>query len=162
MAGIMTTKSSDVLSYVLAVGLAAACITFAGYKVFKLRTMENIPADLGLNFPPPKRKMITDDGIEVDPLATQSITPVDGPASAGPIRQPYVNELPALSYRLITVVNGVAFIEIQTIRGKEILPAAAGARLRGAGTVRWIERRGGRWVVEAGDLTLVSGVTVAQ
>ena len=50
-------KAGDVVTYMLAVALAAGSIGFAGYKVFKLHSMENPPADLGLNFPPPKRKM---------------------------------------------------------------------------------------------------------
>ena len=61
MPATMTPKVTDALAYALAVGLAATCIAFAGYKVLKLRSMDNPPADMGLNYPPPKRKMTTDD-----------------------------------------------------------------------------------------------------
>ncbi len=46
-------KVTDLIAYALAFGLAAACLSFAGYKIVKLRGMENPPADMGLNFPSP-------------------------------------------------------------------------------------------------------------
>ena len=63
MAGSKLSKLTDILTYVLAVGLAAGCLAFAGHKVLILRAMENPPPDMGLNFPPAKRKVITDDTI---------------------------------------------------------------------------------------------------
>lgn len=158
----MPRKNSDLSAYVIAVVLAAACIGFAGYKVVILRTMDSVPADLGLNFPPPKKKIITDDGIEVDPLTTQSTGRALDAASDAPLQQPYVKDGPVLSYRLITVINGVAFVEIETIKGKEIVPATAGATLRGAGTVEWIERHDGRWVLRTPERTLVAGDPASQ
>jgi hypothetical protein len=150
-------KLTDLLTTALAVGLAAVCVAFAGYKVVKLRNMENPPADMGLNFPPPKRKIITDDSVRVDPMITGSIG-VDAAVleRSGPIRQPYTDEAPIRDYRLLTVIEGVAFVEVQTLRGKAILPLAAGTRLPGAGVVDWVERRDGRWQLKAGDVLLVA------
>lgn len=152
-------KAGDVVTYMLAVALAAGSIGFAGYKVFKLHSMENPPADLGLNFPPPKRKMITDPGVDIDTLTTNTLTPARGetPAAPAPIRQPYSAEFtPVESYRLLTVIDGVAFVELQTFRGKEIVPVTQGSKLRGAGLVDTVAKEGGRWTLIAGDIRLVS------
>ena len=157
MAATMTSRMTDALTYALAVGLAAACIAFAGYKVIKLRSMENPPADMGLNFPPPKRKMITDDTVLVDPMITQSTTPaVPLPGSAQRILQPYVADAPIQDYRLLTVIDGLAFVEVLTLKGRDIRPISVGTRLPGAGRVEKIERVGGRWTLIAGDVKLVA------
>lgn len=150
------SKIGDALSYAMAVALAAGCIAFAGYKVVRLRMMENPPADLGLNFPPPKRKLITDDSIRVDPMKTQSISTGGEALSGDRLLQPYTDEAPVESYKLMTVIDGVAFVELKTFRGKEIRPVALGARLAGAGTVTRIDRSRGRWTLQAGDVRLVS------
>lgn len=158
MAGSKLSKLTDILTYVLAVGLAAGCLAFAGHKVLILRAMENPPPDMGLNFPPAKRKVITDDTIEVDSLITGS-TGASGNAAArqrGRILQPYAAEPPIQDYRLLTVIDGVAFVEVRTLRGKDIIPLAAGARLPGAGQVEWVERTGGRWTLKAGDVRLMA------
>ena len=158
MAGINLSKATDLLTYILAVGLAASCIAFAGYKVVILQAMENPPPDMGLNFPAPKRKVITDDTIQVDSLITGS-TGVSGDAQArqpGRVLQPYTAEPPIQDYRLLTVIDGVAFVELRTLRGKDILPLIAGARLPGAGQVERVERVEGRWTLTAGDVTLLA------
>ena len=153
----MTPRTTDALAYALAVGLAAGCIVFAGYKVVVLRSMENPPADLGLNFPPPKRKVITDDAVVIDPLTTQSTAPIAA-VPGRPLRvvQPYAAEAPIQDYRLLTVIDGVAFVEVLTLRGKEIRPISVGTRLPGAGPVERIARSNGRWTLVAGDVTLRS------
>ena len=158
MPATMTPKVTDALAYALTVGLAAGCIAFAGYKVLKLRSMENPPADMGLNFPPPKRKMTTDDAVEVDPLTTQSTAPAAiAPTVKLQVVQPYVAEAPIQDYRLLTVIDGIAFVEVLTLRGKEIRPISVGSRLPGAGPVERIERINGRWTLIAGDVKLVAG-----
>ena len=157
MAATMTSRMTDALTYVLAVCLAATCIGFAGYKVIKLRSRENPPADMGLNFPPPKRDMITDDTVLVDPMITQSTTPAAPlPGSARRILQPYVAGAPIQDYRLLTVIDGLAFVEVLTLKGREIRPISVGSRLPGAGRVERIERVGGRWTLIAGDVKLVA------
>lgn len=158
MAGINLSKATDLLTYILAVGLAASCIAFAGYKVVILQAMENPPPDMGLNFPAPKRKVITDDTIQVDSLITGS-TGASGDSQArrrGRVLQPYTAEPPIQDYRLLTVIDGVAFVEVLTLRGRNILPLIAGARLPGAGQVERVERVGGRWTLTAGDVTLLA------
>lgn len=155
MPGSSSPRFTDALTYFFAVGLAATCIAFAGYKVIKLHGMENPPADMGLNFPPPKRKMITDDSILVDPLTTGSTAGnSDAPEKPGRILQPYTAEAPIQDYRLLTVIDGVGFVEVLTLRGKEIIPLAVGAKLPGAGRVDRIGIRDGRWTLVAGDVTL--------
>ena len=157
MPATMTPKVTDALAYALAVGLAATCIAFAGYKVLKLRSMDNPPADMGLNFPPPKRKMTTDDSVEVDPLTTQSTAPAAAARVSRPrVVQPYVAEAPIQEYRLLTVIDGIAFVEVLTLRGKEIRPISVGSRLPGAGPVERIDRINGRWTLIAGDVKLVA------
>ena len=54
----MADKFTDIITYVLSLSLAAGVIAFAAYKVVVLNGMENPPANLGLNFPAPKRKVI--------------------------------------------------------------------------------------------------------
>jgi hypothetical protein len=149
------SKLTDVLTQALALCLAAGCLAFAGYKVVKLRNMENPPADMGLNFPKPKRKVITDDAVLVDPMTTGSTRTALG-AGTRPVRilQPYSSEAPIQDYRLLTVIDGVAFVEVLTLRGKEILPIAKGTRLPGAGRVDLIERIDGRWTLVAGGISL--------
>ncbi len=157
MPATMTPKVADALTYALAVCLAAGCIVFASYKVLKLRAMDNPPADMGLNFPPPKRKMITDDAVLVDPLTTQSAMPAGiAPVGRTRVAQPYAADAPIQDYRLLTVIDGVAFVEVLTLRGKEIRPISVGTRLPGAGTVEHIARSNGRWTLIAGDVTLRS------
>lgn len=153
----MTPKITDVFAYALTVSLAAVCIAFAGYKVVKLRSMENPPADMGLNFPPPKRKLTTDDAVQVDSLTTQS-TSAGTEARAGGFRaaQPYSAEFPVQDYRLMTVIDGIAFVEIVTLNGKGIRPVSVGGKLPGAGPVEQIERVGGRWTLTAGNVRLVA------
>lgn len=157
MSGLSTSKLADLVTYVLSVAFAAGCVAFAGYKVIKLQGMENPPVNLGLNFPPPKRKIITDQGVEVDPITTRTVMP-DPRAGDAPVRpaQPYVDEAPVESYALLTVIDGVAFVELTTLRGKEIVPVAQGGRLPGAGAVDRIERIGGAWVLTAGEVSIVS------
>lgn len=157
MPGIPPPKHSDIFAYAFAVGLAMGCLGFASYKVVTLRAMENPPADLGLNFPAPKRKMITDDSVLVDPATTNSVTPIAGDASPPPRPlQPYTAEVPVESYKLLAVIDGVAFVEVKTFRGTDIVPVAEGARLPGAGRVQLLTRNGGRWMLIAGHVKLES------
>lgn len=150
-----STKVTDALTYLFAVSLAATCIAFAGYKVLKLHGMENPPADMGLNFPPPKRKMTTDDMILVDPLTTGSTAGnPEVREKPGRILQPYTAEAPIQDYRLLTVIDGVGFVEVLTLQGKKIMPIATGAKLPGAGRVDSIGIVDGRWTLVAGNVTL--------
>lgn len=150
------SRRSDLFTQMAALALAVTCAVFAGYKVMKLNGIENPPADMGLNFPAPKRRIITDDSILVDDLTTGSIGPVTE-ESAPPWRplQPYTSEVPLQDYRLIQVINGMAFVEVRTLRGKEVKTLTAGSHLPGAGPVTRISRIDGRWTLVAGEVTLV-------
>lgn len=150
----MAEKFTDILTYVLSVALAAGVITFAAYKVIKLNGMENPPANMGLNFPPLKRKVIIDETAEADPIITQSLGMPGAPISRiTPGVSRGVAET-ASSYRLLAVVDGVAFIEVSLAAGTVLLPVTIGTRLPGGYRVESIARQNGRWVLVAGGLKL--------
>lgn len=145
--GAMADKFTDVVTYALSLTLAAAVIAFAAYKVVALNGMENPPANLGLNFPAPKRKVIMD-APPTDPLTTQSLPQA---AIAGSAAQ---GGSGLHAYELLTVVDGVAFVAVDAGAGKILVPVAVGSTLPGGLTVKDIRRRGGRWVLTAGNLAL--------
>lgn len=150
----MAEKFTDILTYVLSVALAAGVITFAAYKVIKLNGMENPPANMGLNFPPIQRKVIMDEETEADPITTQSLGPAGsqgGTLTPGLVRG---DEEAISSYQLLTVVDGVAFIEVGVGAGKVLVPVTVGTRLPGGYRVESIEQHHGRWTLIAGTLTL--------
>jgi hypothetical protein len=158
----MPEKVTDTLTYVLSVALAAAVIAFAAYKVIKLNAMDDPPANLGLNFPPAKRKFIIDQTFAgADPIITQSVTP------AAPLR-PDVTDVggvsrgPVRSYALLAVVDGVAFVEIDVARGKTLVPVSVGTVLPGGLRVEAIKQRKGRWILVAGKLEIEERETAPQ
>jgi hypothetical protein len=144
-------KFTDVLTQALSVALAAAVVVFAAYKVLRLNGMEDPPANMGLNFPPAKRKLIVDQSVAgADPITTQTLAPVQlsapggGTTTSGPVR----------SYELLAVVDGVAFVEVDVARGKMLIPATAGSLLPGGLRIDSIIQRDGRWVLTAGLVRL--------
>ena len=151
----MADKFTDIITYVLSLSLAAGVIAFAAYKVVALNGMENPPANLGLNFPAPKRKVIMD-APPADPLTTQALPQASRAVSACP-RQGAPNV-----YELLTVVDGVAFVAIDGDQGKMLVPVMVGSILPGGLTVTDLRRRGGRWVLVAGNLTLEQVQAPAQ
>lgn len=151
------SKLTDALTYAFAVGLAASCIAFAGYKVLALQAIDNPPADMGLNFPAAKRKVITEDTILFDPMPTNSIADAAGEVeSPDRILQPYTDDAPIRDYRLLTVIDDVAFVEVLTLRGRNIMAMNRGAFLPGAGPVEAITYINGRWTLVAGEVRLVA------
>lgn len=141
----------------LFIGLAGGSGIFAGYMVIRLNGMENPPANMGLNFPPAKKRVITDESVEVDSMATQSITrPAADGAAPGRPAQPWSRQSPVMGHRLLTVVDGLAFVEVTRMTGKEIVAVSRGSDLPGAGGVAWIERVDGRWQLKAGDVSLTA------
>lgn len=149
----MADKFTDVVTYVLSLTFAGAVLAFAAYKVVALNGMENPPANLGLNFPAAKRKVIMDSP-PADPLTTQSLP---GAASAGPSRAGGLQR-----YELVTVVDGVAFVAVDAGAGKTLVPVAVGSQLPGGLTVTDIRRRGGRWALVAGNLRLEQAAPAGQ
>lgn len=150
----MAEKLTDILSYVLSVALAAGVITFAAYKVITLNGMENPPANMGLNFPPLKRKVVINEEAEADPIMTQSL----GRAAASGARlTPGFTRADAQSissYQLLAVVDGIAFIEVGLASGRILVPVTVGTTLPGGYRVESIEKHNGRWMLVAGSLTL--------
>ena len=144
----MADKFTDIVTHVLSLALAAGVIAFAAYKVVALNAMENPPANLGLNFPPPKRKVILDAMPAADMMTTQSLPAAGGGA---PARVP---EGGLQDLELLTVVDGVAFVAIASDAGKTLLPVTVGSRLPGGLTVSAITRQEGRWWLAAGRLRL--------
>jgi hypothetical protein len=152
----MAEKFTDALTYVLSVALAAAVVAFAAYKVIKLNGMEDPPANMGLNFPPPKRKIIIDQlAADADPIITRTVTPAlttPQRTSAPDGRRAFWG--PVRSYELLAVVDGVAFVEIDLARGKTLVPVSVGSVLPGGLLIESIVERNGRWVLVAGPLRL--------
>ena len=147
----------DILANVLSFALAASCTVFAGYMIIRLNGMENPPADMGLNFPPAKKKIIIDDSILVDPVTTGTADALDEPAARpGRPLQPYTSKSPVMGHRLLAVVDGIAFVEITRVTGKEIAALSTGSDLPGAGSILAITRKGSRWELLAGETRLVS------
>lgn len=138
------------------IAFAGSCGLFAGYMIVRLNSMENPPANMGLNFPPPKKRVITDGAVEVDSMTTQSRTVPSAPAQSQRVLQPYSRHSPVLGLRLLAVVDGLAFVEVTRVTGQEILPVERGFDIPGAGRVEWIERIDGRWQIKAGDDIITS------
>lgn len=152
----MPERLSDAITYALSVALAAVVIAFAAYKVIKLNGMEDPPANMGLSFPPPKRQIIIDhSGEGADPIVTRTVTPMPVPPERpAATRSGAVPSGPVRSYELLAVVDGVAFLEIDVVRGKTLVPVTVGTVLPGGLRIESIERHDGRWVLVAGRLRL--------
>lgn len=152
----MAEKFTDIITYVLSLALAGGVIAFAAYKVVALNGMDNPPANLGLNFPAPRKKVIMEGASGADPLTTRSIDRADdaAPLPAGNDR--------LQAYELLTVVDGVAFVAIDRDAEKTLLPVTVGSKLPGGLTVSAIKRQGGRWSLVAGNLRLEQSPTPAQ
>jgi hypothetical protein len=161
----MPEKLTDALTYALSVALAAGVMTFAAYKVTKLNGMEDPPANMGLNFPPAKPRVIMDEAAaDADPIITRTLgavqplpEPDDVPEDAAPLSGPA-----ARSLQLLAVVDGVAFVEIDLARGKTLLPVTVGTVLPGGMRIEAIERRDGRWILVAGPVRLEAADTPVQ
>jgi hypothetical protein len=147
------TRLSDLLAGGLAVALAGACTLFAGTMIVRLNNMEDPPADLGLNFPGAAERRTAVRAVRVDDdLVTGS---TDRPDGGGPPQQPYRDETPVLDYRLLAVIDGIAFVEVTDIKGRKIVPVRRGSRLPGAAPVERLEKVDGRWQLTAGHVFLV-------
>jgi hypothetical protein len=151
----MSERFTDRLTYVLSVALAVSVIAFAAYKVVKLSRMDDPPANMGLNFPPPKRKVILDPEPSSDPITTETIT-LASPRRVESLPRAWspVSGATGHSYELLAVVDGVAFVEVGFSQRKALMPATVGTVLPGGLRVAVIERRNGRWVLVAGNFTL--------
>ena len=152
----MAEKFTDIITYVLSLALAAGVIAFAAYKVVALNGMDNPPANLGLNFPAPKRKVIMEGPSPADPLTTQSLGPAASTAPAG------AENGDLRAYELLTVLDGVAFVAVNGDNGKTLVPVTVGSKLPGGPVVSAIRQQAGRWLLVAGDLRLEQSALPAQ
>jgi hypothetical protein len=147
---------SDLLFGALSLALAGSCIFFAGFMVVRLQNMENPPVDLGLNFPGVEKPQATAEAVLVDPLATGSVGRAEAVPLPRRVVQPYTNDQPVLEYELLSVIDGIAFVEVTKPKGKEIWPVGEGSELPGAGRVDRIDKVAGRWRLAAGSVKLES------
>jgi hypothetical protein len=157
----MPERFTDTLTYVLSVALAAGVIAFAAYKVIKLNGMEDPPANMGLNFPEPRRRVIVDETAGADPIITQTLAPAVAPEQAQQQQQAVLTG-PVNSYELLAVVDGIAFVEIDLARGKTLVPVSVGTVLPGGLQIESITRQNGRWVLVAGPLRLEQAESLPQ
>ena len=145
-------KLPDLAVNVLAFILAGSCSYFAGHMILRLQGMENPPPDMGLNFPPPKKKSIIDEPVLVDPRETGAIDPAASDRR-GSVAQPYTKDSPVLERHLLMVIDDIAFVEVTRLAGKNIMPLGVGSELPGAGTIERIEKVNGRWrLIAAGEI----------
>ena len=150
-------KFADLAMNLLSFALAGSCSFFAGYMILRLQGMDNPPADLGLYFPDAGKQHSANQAVLVDPTATGAIDPAPRHAiTRQPVAQPSRDESPVRDYRLLSVIDGIAFIEVTTLKGKTILPVSEGSELPGAGVVTVIEKVGGHWRVTAGAETIAA------
>jgi hypothetical protein len=145
-------RTTDLLLNFAAAGLAFTCAFFAGLMILRLEHMDNPPADLGLNFTVMDRKQQSLSLREADPEITGAI---DRPFSPRLAHGAAADNGPKVTdFRLLSVVDGVAFVEIANPDGKEVWPVGEGAVLPGAGRVLKIERDQNRWQVTASHFTI--------
>lgn len=95
----------------------------------------------------------------VDPPTTGSVTPIMGrQENAGAGAFPPATYQAPVSYKLLSAIDGTAFIEIADISGTRIWPVVMGEFLPGAGWVTRIEKISGHWQVAAGDRTIAEDI----
>jgi hypothetical protein len=158
--------AGDILLNTVSVVLAFFSASFAGYMVMygppdrsgsaptvsvALQPFENSHSKLG------KYDI-------VDPIVTGSITRSGGTGKDP--RRAAIELLqadPYLKYRLRTVIQDTAFIDISNGRSSVTLPVEVGEVIPGAGNVLRFERRRGRWIIVTGSSEISEkGMVAAQ
>jgi hypothetical protein len=142
--------SGDRLFTVAAVGLAAVSGGFGGLMVVRLERMENPPLMMGLDF----SSLQADAEVAADPIQTGTIgrTRTQAGGAAGNRRRQQGPQ--SLEFRLVSVVDGVAFVEVAGPGGTELWPVDVGATLPGAGQVTRISRDRDRWQLDTTTMTI--------
>jgi|GEM_PF-3496415 len=158
MASRKRLRASDIATVFISVALALSCAGFAAGMIFRLQGLKDPPADMGLNFPgaEKKKKVIAPSprAEAADPLITGAMDAADIGGGDGPPVQPYRLEQPVLGYRLLAVVDGVAFVEVKMVARTEIKALPKGAELPGAGRIDDFIRTPQGWRLTAGSVTL--------
>lgn len=144
-----TLTTSDIALNVVSVVLAFFSASFAGYMVMygpPERTGNPMVSVALEPFETSRTKLGQYDIL--DPIVTGSIT---RDAGAGKSAQSAALELfqadQHLTYKLRTIVQNTAFVDISNERSLVTLPVEVGVQIPGAGNVLRFERRGGKWIV---------------
>ena len=145
-----TLTASDIALNVVSVVLAFFSASFAGYMVMygPPDGTGNIPTvSVALEpFDTSRTKLGQYDTL--DPIVTGSITKAtDTNKSANRAALELFEADQHLNYKLRTIVQNTAFVDISNGRSIVTLPVEVGVLIPGAGNVLRFERRGGRWIV---------------
>lgn len=143
------SSNSDLLLNLAAGMLAFACVVFAG-QMIRLRYEADQARQTARVGPPVL--LSRDAAVLASPEVTGAIdrAPRRGLALKGS------HDPDAMTLSLLTVVDGVAYIDVRSVRGDEIWPVGEGGILPGAGRVLRISQRDGRWRVETVRMTIDS------
>ena len=161
----MPERLSDILTYVLSSALALGVLVFAATKIIVLHGMENPPANMGLNFPPLERRSMVSAGPgSSDPITTRSLGPGLRTRAGHPqeASDRGATMVAGKRYELLTVIDGVAFVTIDSVEEKTLVPVTVGTRLPGSLRVEAITLRDGRWSLKAGELVLEQSLAADQ
>lgn len=161
-----TLTASDIALNLVSMVLAFFAAFFAGYMVLygPPKRTGNIPTvNVALEpFDTTRSKLGYYDTL--DPIVTGSVTKSPGADQEASRAAPEL--FPAgqhLSYKLRTVIQNTAFIDISNGRSIVTLPVEVGALIPGAGNVLRFERRRGKWIVVTGSSEISErGMTAAQ
>lgn len=129
-----------------AVALAVLSGGFGSLMVVRLERMENPPLMMGLDFSSLRG--------DADPLVTGTVGPRHVTGERLSRREEQTRDAQNLDFRLLSVVDGVAFVEVEGPGGKELWPVEVGATLPGAGQVISIERDARRWRLRTTLMTI--------
>lgn len=134
---------------VAALALAMASGGFGGLMVVRLEQMENPPKVMGLNFPGLGDNAVTDP-IETGTIGRRQFHATSSHRGTAPVARSPQN----IDFRLLSVVDGVAFVEVHGPDGSELWPVNVGATLPGAGQVIAIDRDANRWRIRTTVMTI--------
>lgn len=114
---------SDLLLNIASSAFAFACAFFAGFMLLKVEGGRGGPEALPVTVAGAQLRAAA------DPLITGSVTPAERQRenTSATVVPPATYQAPA-SYKLLSVIDGTAFIEIADISGTRIWPVAAGDR----------------------------------
>lgn len=158
--------AGDILLNTVSIVLAFFSASFAGYMVMygPPDRSGNIPTvSVALQpFEASRSKLGKYDML--DPIVTGSVT--KGGGSGKDPRRAALELLqadPYLKYRLRTVIQDTAFVDISNGRSIVTLPVEVGEVIPGAGNVLRFERRRGKWIVVTGSSEISEkGMVAAQ
>jgi hypothetical protein len=141
-------RSGERLFTLAAFALAVASGGFGGWMVVRLESMENPPIMMGLDFSSLREEEA------VDPIETGTIGNRRRTGGVVPEAKAIPRAPQNLDFRLLSVIDGVAFIEVHGPEGRALWPVDVGATLPGAGQVVAIERDAGRWRIRTNVMTI--------